>query len=97
MVGNCIKSYEGILYSYDPDVIVKNGTVNPSLLSDNPEEAKILIAMTLAIFSGLMQVLNHTIKKVVHYKFTITYITYTPSLFWALLTEELSRSICAIA
>ena len=71
MVGNCIKSYEGILYSYDPDVIVQNGTVNPSLLSDNPEEAKILIAMTLAIFAGLMQVLTLIIKKVV-----ILYIMY---------------------
>jgi hypothetical protein len=57
MVGNCIKSYEGILYSYDPDVIVQNGTINPSLLSDNPEEAKILIAMALAFIAGHIQVL----------------------------------------
>jgi hypothetical protein len=56
MVGNCVKSFEGILYSYNPTEIYQNGTLNPNFISENPDEAKIMIAMTLAIFAGTMQV-----------------------------------------
>lgn len=61
MVGNCIHNYEGILYP-DEDELENNGGLsnltNPDYLSNNPEEAKILIAMTLAFQAGLIQVRN---------------------------------------
>lgn len=50
MVGNTIKNYEGILY---PD---KSNSSSDNYLSDNPTEAKILIAMTLAFIVGIIQV-----------------------------------------
>jgi hypothetical protein len=50
MVGNTIKNYEGILY---PD---KSNSSSNNYLSDNPTEAKILIAMTLAFIVGIIQV-----------------------------------------
>ncbi len=66
MVGNCVKSYEGILYPSNPNEI-QNGTTNPDFLSNNPDEAKVLIAMTLAIIAGSMQVylgrLNRDLSK----------------------------------
>lgn len=55
MVGNLVKSYEGILYAAPNEH--HNGTItNPNYLSDNPDEAKIMLAMTLAIFAGSLQV-----------------------------------------
>lgn len=56
MVGNCVRSFEGILYPANLDDLSPNKTENTNYLSHNPEEAKILIAMTLAIFAGTMQV-----------------------------------------
>ena len=56
MVGNCVKSFEGILYPANPAEFLLTNTSNPNYISDNPEQAKVLIAMTLAIFAGLMQV-----------------------------------------
>lgn len=54
MVGNCIKSYEGILFATPQEANAHANNTN--YLSDNPDEAKIMIAMTLSIFAGAMQV-----------------------------------------
>lgn len=56
MVGNTIKNYEGILY---PD---KSNSSSDNYISDNPTEAKILIAMTLAFIVGIIQVKRKKLK-----------------------------------
>lgn len=55
MVGNSVKSFEGILYPSAAD-IHNNNSNSSSFLTDNPETGKIMIAMTLAIFAGSLQV-----------------------------------------
>jgi MFS superfamily sulfate permease-like transporter len=57
MVGNAIRQYDGILYGKMPGVNETSNVTNPDFLSDNPNEAKIMIAMTLALLAGGIQVL----------------------------------------
>jgi MFS superfamily sulfate permease-like transporter len=57
MVANVIKQYDGILYAKDH--AASNSTVeqqHSSYLSDNPDEAKVRIAMMLAFQTGCIQV-----------------------------------------
>ena len=57
MVGNCIKNYEGILYPDEDEIEAGLANVsNANYLSNNPEEAKIMISMTLAFQAGIIQV-----------------------------------------
>jgi hypothetical protein len=61
MVKESIKSYEGILYSSNEDTHKSNTTSgessNEAYLSNDPKEAKVLIAMTLSLFTGIFHVL----------------------------------------
>jgi len=53
MVGNTIKNYEGILYTKKSNTSTGQ---NIDFLSDDPVQAKVMIAMTLAFIVGLIQV-----------------------------------------
>lgn len=58
MVGNALKNFEGILYPDDDELdngLVANQT-DPNYISNNPEEAKILISMMLSFQAGAIQV-----------------------------------------
>lgn len=57
MVGNTLKNFEGILYPDEDEI--ENGLgnqTNTNYISNNPEEAKVLIAMMLAFQAGAIQV-----------------------------------------
>lgn len=57
MVGNTIKRYDEVLYTMKKDNSSQSTEQkNDDFLSDNPVEAKIMIAMTLAFIVGLIQV-----------------------------------------
>lgn len=60
MVGNTLKNFEGILYPDEDEIEsgLSNNLTNTNYISNNPEEAKVLIAMMLAFQAGAIQVLQ---------------------------------------
>jgi solute carrier family 26 protein len=62
MVGNAIKQYDGILYANSNssqliNITTTTATTTSTFLSNDPNEAKIMIAMTLALLVGCMQLI----------------------------------------
>ena len=59
LVKSCLEKHKGNLYPNEEETFnktIEELTNNSNYLSSDPREAKILIGMTLALFTGLLQV-----------------------------------------